>query len=151
MQDPDALLDSLVTALRDIPALVTIFEEPGNIEAYTHDYPTEVNRFLAIYKATAPKLLVCYTKTEIVRRSRGIGHYYSAYLKPRGRVGPAFAALRDGVVTASGKKLKLHQIDTSCYPPDIEGLYAQTQVISDNLLIDYHEVHIVLAERGVDI
>ena len=151
MTDPDTGLDALVAAIKDIPALVTIFEDADNIRAYKHDYPTQTSRFLAIYKAVPPTLLVCYVKTEIIDRSRGIGHYYAAYLKPRGNAGAAFKVLREGIVTSSGKKLKLHQVDSAFYPPDVQGLYVQTHVISDDLVIDYHEVPILLAERGVDI
>lgn len=151
MIDPDDGLAALLATLRDIPALVTAIGGSGNISTYVSSYPLAVNRLLAIQAMTPPSILLAWTETKITNRSRGLAHYYCAYLKPIGSPSTVFRALRDGIVTASGQKFKITQVMVECDPPDVQGCAERTFFITEQSSIDYHEVPIVLTERGADI
>jgi hypothetical protein len=151
MIDPDELLEILVAALQDIPALVTLVGgEPANISAFVTDYPESTNWMAAVQQMRAPSILIRHDGTIIGDRSRHIAHQYCAYVMARGRAGVVFQAMREGVVTTGGQKMKLTQIDRSCHPPDFRGFFQRLLAIADQAVIGYYEVPIVLTERGVD-
>jgi hypothetical protein len=150
MTNPDDLLAALVATLKDIPELVAAIGGPDNIVAYFHNYPLTVNRLRAINQAQPPIILVACTDTEITRRSRGLAHNFSAALKPLGSPQSVFVKLRDGIVSSSGLKFKNTQVHVSCDPPDVGGCFERTIFITEQSSIDFHEVPIVLTERGAD-
>lgn len=144
------LRKALVEAIQSIPSLLDLLEgDKGNIFEYVHSYPDSVNRLIQIQQLKAPSVMVAWTGTEINGRSREIAHQFSAYLKSKGEVDSVFYAMRNGVMN-SGRGLYLTQIDPKCHPPDLQGCYERSIFINDQLSIDYHEVPIVLTERGAD-
>lgn len=149
MLDPDALLDTLVAMLQDIEVLDNLVPAQS-IRAYHHDYPTAANAVQAVNQLKPPSIMVAHTETRIGRRLNGIEHHFCAYLRPQGRVGPVFLALRDGVVATQETKFKFSVVDSECHPPDILGVVARTIWVSEQSSIDYHEIPIVLTERSVD-
>jgi len=151
MIDPADGLAALLTKLKDIPSLVALIGSADNISSYVSSYPITVNRLLAIQAMKPPAILVACLGTLVTNRSRGIAHQYAAYLKPNGSPFSVFRELRDGIVTASGQKLKITPVMVECDPPDIQGCFERTFFITEQSSIDYHEVPIVLTERGADI
>lgn len=150
MINPETLLAALLATLQDIPELVTAIGGPANISAYVHNYPSVQNRLLAIQDMEPPQILLAWTGTTIENRSRGLSHRFCAYLKPTGSVAAVFMALRSGVVTTGGKKFYLTRVDNSCDFPDVQGCAERIEFLDEHSAIDFHEVPIVLTERGPD-
>lgn len=151
MVDVDNLLDAIVAAMRDNPALVSLTSGTSSISAYHHIYPKKISLFEEINRIAIGQVMIAWTGTTISGRSNGIEHQFSVYLRPANRIGTIFQAMRDGIVTASGQKFKLLEVDSHCHPVNITGLSARTVSLSDAMTLDYHEISLTVTERGADI
>jgi hypothetical protein len=154
MLDPIELLTgTIIPVLRSMPTLLaTVGDEPENIYAYVHSYPTSVGSlFSALPQQRTPSILVAHRSTAVGGgRGNGIEHNYSCFLRAEGNIGPMFVALRDGVPSGIGRKFKLTQIHSGCHPPRITSLSLQSMLISEQQFIEYYEAPLVLAEHGLD-
>lgn len=151
MVDVDNLLDAIVSAMRDNSVLVGLTTGASSITAYHHIYPKKVSVFEEINRISPGQIMITWTNTIIAGRSNGIEHQFSAYLRPAGRIGTIFQAMRDGIVTAAGQKFKLVEIDPHCHPVNITGLSSRIVSLSDAMSLDYHEISLSVTERGADI
>ena len=151
MVDVDILLDQIVMVMRNNPSLVALTSGASSIFAYHHIYPKKSSHFEEINRVAVGKIMVSWTSTNITGRSNGIEHQFSAYLRPSGSIGSIFMAMRDGIITSTGQKFKLSEVNPNCHPVNIVNCAFRSIFLSDAMSVDYHELSLTVTERGADI
>lgn len=157
MIDPAALVDNLVSMLRDIPELVTeMGGDPERIFAYHDQYPKRASLAHALHQMPAPSVMAVWMGTS----PGSFGsvdvwkHQVTAYLRapetfdgdPPTAYYRLFRLLTKGVPTAVGAQMLNATVHPSCHPMDLPLIQRQTDAEG----LDYFEVPMTFTEIGDD-
>ncbi len=155
MIDPSALIDSLVTLLRDIPDLVTeVDDDPERIYAYHDQYPKRSSLAMAIHTMPAPGIMAVWQGTQ-PGSFGGMDvwkHQITLFLRAKetfdGDAPTAyyrlFRLITKGVPTETGLPMLNATVHSSCYPMDLPSIQRQTGAEGR----DYFEVFVSFTEAG---
>ncbi len=153
MLAPETIQNALVTAYRDIPALVALMASSAAIRAYVDEFPGKTDLLREIREAEAGSLIIAHLETGpgLLNRMEAWKHRFAAYVKPKGKMSAVWAEMVNGI-PASGDGLpmllteslnpKLHRMDT----PRIVRQFLQ---VTETSVIDYFEVTLSFAEKGI--
>lgn len=144
MIDGDDLTDAMVTALRLVPALITIMddEEDERIYAYDDTYPIKVSLPLAVHQMPSPGIMVSYEGA--MPGTFGNAEVWKHQLLLHLRAGAATSGNPYSALFAAIMSLQYATIHASCYPMESFSLERR----SDAEAIDYFVVPITLSEIG---
>ena len=155
MIDPAAIIDALVTLLRDIPDLVTeVGEDPERIYAYHDQYPKRSSLALAIHQMPVPSIMAAWQGT--APGSFGGNdvwkHQVSLFLRagetsdgdPPTAYYRLFRLITKGVPESTGLPLLNSTVHSSCYPMDVPSIQRATDAEG----LDYFEVSMSFTEAG---
>lgn len=157
MIDPSALIESLVTLLRDIPDLVAeMGGDPERIYAYHDQYPKRASLVNAIHTMPAPGIMAVWQGTapgsfgSVDVWKQQVTLYLRAQETFDGNPPTAYYRLHrlilKGVPTSAGVPMLNLTIHPSCYPMDLPPIQRQTDAEG----LDYFEVPITFTEAGDD-
>ena len=147
----DDLVDLLVATFRSMPDLVAALGAAENIFGYKYNYPVQQSIDVAIGDLQAPSLMIAHSETTVANRKDGLIHKFTGFIKARGNVGAVFVALREDVPAGTGGlKFKQATIHEQLHPPFLAGYAAAKLIISEQQSIDFHQVNLILTERGID-
>lgn len=155
MVRPDILLNAIADKLRLIPEL-------ANIPIYTYDesYPYQSDIALAIWKLKAPSLLVVWRGSSPGSKARieVWRHSYSVIIRSNEdsetAANPAsyfeiWAAISNGKpADGTGCSFRGSSVHESVFAMETPSIVRQTLYVTAETRLDYHEVQIVLTERG---
>jgi hypothetical protein len=155
MIDPSALVDSLVTLLRDIPELV--LEMEGDVErifAYHDQYPKRASLANAIHQMPGPGIMAVWQGTA-PGTFGGVDvwkHQVTLYLRARETLEGdpptayyrLFRLITKGVPASAGVPMINATVHPSCYPMDLPLIQRQTDAEG----LDYFAVPITFTEAG---
>ncbi|MCW5982695.1 MAG: hypothetical protein KIT09_31695 [Bryobacteraceae bacterium] len=155
MIDTSALVDNLVSTLRDIPDLIVQMNGAHDrIYSYHDHYPKRSSLPLAIHQMPAPAIMVAWQGTA----AGSFGgtdvwkHQVTLYLRARETPDaepPAayyrlFRLITKGVPASAGVPMINATIHPSCYPMDLPSIQRQTDAEG----LDYFEVTMSFTEIG---
>lgn len=157
MIDPSALIDSLVSLLRDIPELVMeVGDDPERVYAYHDQYPKRSSLAMAIHTMPAPGIMVAWQGSS-PGSFGGVDvwkHQVTLYLRARetfdGDAPTAyyrlFRLITKGVPASVGVPMINVTVHPSCCPMDVPSIQRATDAEG----LDYFEVNMAFTEIGDD-
>lgn len=143
------LLDGIVAALRDIPALMEKFNgEPNNIYTYVPSYPANMQYFKAKYAMAPGTVMIAHRDYGPGQRNEG---YYRHRIEQVYMPGPGqdvyevIHQLSDGIVASCNLPFKLCQIHDQIYTPvdQVRGSW-----VTNPEKMDTHETVLFYSEIG---
>lgn len=157
MIDPNEIVDSIVTMLRDIPEVVEAVDNAlENIYGYYGKWPEENSSMLAVLQTRRSKILVVSRGFyEGQLGSMGANKYpLSLFIQPRdGDSGESVAAKILGGVPSSGDpagvKFRFLALHPLCHPITDSPRFQRTPfLIAENTILEIPELQLTLTENG---
>jgi hypothetical protein len=149
MIDLDSVADSIVTTLRDIPALVTLLGgDSTRIFAFKDHFPDDCNLLKAVFALTPPAVLVAFLRSGPGRPVEGEWrHFFSIVMMADASAAALWRTIADGRVTATGQRFRFSDITNgNCFTP----MDLSMQRILSREGRDYFEATLILSEIGVN-
>jgi hypothetical protein len=150
MIDPATLRAAQVTALKEIPSLVTLLGAEANIVDYEEEDNGDL--FNTVFALDPPKLLVVYQGTNPSGGARSMWqHNFSWIIRVSTSPTAVFAAIVNGVRTGgSGLALLYDSINPNYQPMSLPSMRRAVIPISERASRDYWEITTSFISRGVE-